>query len=627
VTLDLLSWTPATDPRNPRNAHPRNETPATDELRGAQVIAGGVRNNPPHTPPDPHCGGGVENKGCDPARLEGPQSGRDCGGTPTAGTPCGPRPTGENSAAHCAPTLRPYQTQAIEAIEARYTEGDRSTLLVLPTGTGKTVVFAELARRYVRRGHRALVLAHRGELLDQAFAKLAEVGVRASIEQGQRIASQRSEVVVASVQTLRGDRLAKYAPDEFDFVVVDEAHHAAAASYKAILDRFSSAHILGVTATPDRADGRALRGVFASVAFKYEMRRAIADGFLAPIRARRVRVTDVDLSAIKAHHGDLDQGELSTILRDEKALQGVVGPLIHLAGRRKTVVFGVDVAHAHAIADRLNSHRQGCAIALDGTASDVERRAITSLFRQGAFQYLVNCALFTEGFDEPSIECVALARPTLSRGLYTQMLGRGTRLSPGKADCLVLDFVGNSSRHTLIGPADALAGRELTAEERAQIDKQLGSTKQADLELVLAEAEEKTAAKRAQVSTVALAHFRTTEVDVWLGAFMAKLDPDSPAGREPATEAQLSALEKKGIAKPPNGITKGEASAMLDAIVAREKAGLATIPQARLLATRLGIDVAGMTKQRATQLILKAKASGFRPWSLQGEREYRGKKS
>lgn len=524
------------------------------------------------------------------------------------------------------PTLRPYQAEAIAAIEREHTTR-RSTLLVLPTGTGKTVVFAELVRRTIASGGRALVLAHRTELLEQAAKKLLDVGVYASIDQGQRKGSQLADVVVGSVQTLRGVRLERYAPTAFALVIVDEAHHAAAQSYRAILERFTTAKILGVTATPDRGDGKALGKIFESVAFSYEMRLAIAEKHLAPLRAKRILVEDMDLSAVKTHHGDFDQGELSKLLNDEQNLHGVVTPLVEQAGDRRTLVFGVDVAHAYSLAEVINRHKPGKAIALDGTAKPEERAAVLALFRTGVFQFLCNCALFTEGFDEPTIACVGLARPTQSRALYTQMLGRGTRNAPGKTDCLVLDFVGNSGKHRLIGPADALAGHDLDEATRKAAEAQLDG--QLDLEAVLADAEQQAAAKRKSVNLVALAHYRSREVDLFLGDLMPDFDPESPAAKRPATPEQLAAIEAAKLGKPPHGISEAEARAMLAAVKARRAAGLCTIPQARLL-EKYGVDTKGMTFDRAGQLIgaIASRNAWRSPWIvLSGEPEYqRGRK-
>lgn len=503
--------------------------------------------------------------------------------------------------------LRPYQTEAIAAIDRELGTANRSTLLVLPTGCGKTVVFAELARQYVARQQRVLVLAHRGELLEQAQNKLHTAGVAlAAIEQADKRASREHDVVIASVQTLSGLRMRKFPVGHFSLIIVDEAHHAAARSYRNILEYFAPAKLLGVTATPDRGDGKALGKIFGSVAFTYEMRRAISDGFLAPLVARRIEVDKLDLSDIRTHHGDFDQNELSSLLNEDENLLGVVKPLLEQAADRKTLVFGVDVAHARALAETINAFKPGKAIALDGSAKPEERKAVLAMFRRGQFQYLCNCALFTEGFDEPDISCVALARPTQSRALYTQMLGRGTRLAPGKRDCLVLDFVGNSGKHKLIGPADALAGRELTDDERKLVQKKLEEDPQLELNGVLADAEreaqEQKAAKRKQINSAALVLYRQREVDLFLGDQMAEIDPDDPAAQRPAPAELLAELEAAKFGKPPVGISEAEVRAMLKAIKERRRLNLCTVAQARLL-ERWGIDSKPLTFARAGELI------------------------
>ena len=236
------------------------------------------------------------------------------------------------------PELRPYQLTAIEKIRERFAAGDRATLLILATGLGKTVVFADVARRTVERGGRALILAHRGELLDQARAKLEALGLSVELEKASEHAGD-APVVVASVQTLRGDRLASWPADAFRLIVIDEAHHSAAKSYRDIADHFEAARILGVTATPDRLDGKGLGDLFDSVAVRYELRDAIRDGWLSPLKAQRVHVAGLDLSKVRTVAGDLNQGDLDLACRVPEAISGIADPLLKLSGERQTLLF------------------------------------------------------------------------------------------------------------------------------------------------------------------------------------------------------------------------------------------------------------------------------------------------
>lgn len=502
------------------------------------------------------------------------------------------------------PTLRPYQLAAIEAAITDFTAGRRRTLIVLPTGTGKTVVFAELVRRAAARGRRSLVLAHRSELLDQAAAKLAAAGVDAAIEQGQRRAPLDAPCVIASVQTMRGPRLERWPADAFDAIVVDEAHHAVSDSYGGILSRFARARVIGVTATPDRLDGVGLGEVFESCSYRYELRDAIRDGWLAPICARRVTLEGLDLAAVHVRAGDFDRTELAAVMTNERVLHGVAAPLLEQAGARRTIVFAVDVAHAAALAEILNRYEPSAARAIDGSASATDRAAALAAFRAGEFRILVNCALFVEGFDEPSIACVAVARPTKSRALYAQMVGRGTRLAPGKADCLVLDFAARS-RHRLIGPADVLAGRVVEDDVSELVNAAIaGLGAGVQVEIALAEAE----GHHATAAITAVVRYRTEAIDPFLELAPAPAGPDTS---ELATDRQRDALDRAGIGKLPDQLTKNEASRWLDAIVRRRAAGLSSLKQMRLL-RRFGVDARTMTFADASAVIDRMEVTGWR---------------
>ncbi|HEY0989096.1 MAG TPA: helicase-related protein [Kofleriaceae bacterium] len=249
-----------------------------------------------------------------------------------------------------------------------------------------------------------------------------------------------------------------------------------------------------------------------------------------------------------------------------------------------------------ALANLANPYRPGTARAVDGSATGAMRAATLADFRAGAFQVLVNCALFTEGFDEPSIACVAIARPTKSRALFAQMVGRGIRLAPGKADVLVLDFTAIAGRHRLVGPADVLAGAEVTDDMRRELEARLTGAA-ADLDGLIV------ATKHAAITAVA--HYRAEELDPFLGELPAV--SRAPWSGDLATDRQREALARAGLDDPPNTLTKGEAARWLDAIAARRASGLATLRQARFL-HRHGIDGRRMTFGAATDAIDRLKA-------------------
>lgn len=383
--------------------------------------------------------------------------------------------------------LRPYQREALNGICSALRECD-STLLSLPTGCGKTVVFAAAAKMARKR---VMVIAHRDELIHQGADKVhAVTGERPDIEKADRYSNERSmfpsKVVVASVQTLgarMGDerRVTRFDPDEFSLLIIDEAHHAVATSYRKVIDHFQqnpSLKVIGVTATPDRADEVAMKNVFESVAFEYSLLDAIRDGWLVPIRSMPARIVGLDLSGLRDIGGDLHQGELSRIMEEEKNLHAVATETIARMGDRKVLIFCVSVAQSERLAEIFDRHIPGCARFISGETHPEERRQLLRDYDTGKFKVLVNCMVATEGFDCPSIGMVVIARPTKSRALYAQMVGRGTRPLPGtvdgpetpadrkasiaasdKKDCIVLDFCGNAGRHRLASVVDILGGK------------------------------------------------------------------------------------------------------------------------------------------------------------------------
>ena len=494
-----------------------------------------------------------------------------------------------------APTLRPYQVDAIAAVQARWEAGDRGTLLVLATGLGKTVCFAELARLTVTRGHRALVLAHRTELLEQAAAKLAAIGVDAAIEQGPKQAG-RADVVVASVQTLRGARLQRWAPDAFDLVIVDEAHHSAATTYRAILDHFATARVLGVTATPDRGDGQGLGDFFQSVAFKYDLgddaaaRREGRPSYLAPIVARRIRL-DVDLDRVKTTRGDLDQAGLAKVMTDPAVLEASARAIVEQAGTRTCILFTAGIEHAHLIAEALNQLRPGFCRAVSGETPKDERAQILAALARGELQAVSNDSVLTEGFDCSRVAMVAMLRPTKVRALYVQMLGRGTRLDAAKDNCLALDFVGLTGRHRLVSSVDVLAG---------DIDANLAKAAAERTEREAIDIDQAIADARAEIEAA-----RRAPTYRWLVEDVGELldiDLDERLlgdGFAPATEWQRLELADKGFKAPP-GLTELAAGQVIAAIERRRKSGLCSVKQVRFLVT-LGIPRAEAIKLTSSE--------------------------
>lgn len=350
--------------------------------------------------------------------------------------------------------LRPYQQEAVEAVSVAVKRGLRRPLISLPTGTGKTIVFAHLVADKCRKEQRSVILAHRDELIEQAVGKLQAVMPSADIG---IVKAEKNEidhaVIVASVQTLSRPRRLEQLHNGFALVVVDEAHHATASTYRRIIEKIDAPLTLGVTATPERADGGNLGDVFDEIIYRKEILEMIQGGYLCDLRAKRIQVK-ADFASLRVQHGDFAEGETGRMLLDANAPERVAEALIEHAPDRKALVFTSGVELAHAMAHAINE--KGIrAEALDGTTPTDERRAMLDRFRGGGTQVIANCAVLTEGFDEATISAIVIARPTRSRPLYQQMIGRGTRRCVGKPDCLILDLVGATSRHDLV-TADSL---------------------------------------------------------------------------------------------------------------------------------------------------------------------------
>lgn len=537
--------------------------------------------------------------------------------------------------------LRPYQVEAVTGV-IETIAGKKSTLVVMPTGTGKTVCFAHIARQ--RQG-RVMVIAHREELVQQAADKIRTVtGQAPDIEMAEYKAGRmyKSPVVVASVQTLCAgmgnlDRMQKFEPHEFDLLVIDEAHHATADSYRRVINHFtknSRLRVVGFTATPDRTDKAALGMVFESVAYKYEIMQAMDDGWLCPIETQQVIVKDMDFSHVRSVAGDLNQGELASIMEQEKVLHKVVTPTIEIAKGRRTLVFASSVAHADRMAEIFNRHGVSAAIVHGGTFKD-ERRRILNAYNDGKIQVLCNCGVATEGFDSPGIEVVAIARPTTSRALYTQMVGRGTRVLPGVVDgiqdaearrraiagsgkpsMLTIDFVGNAGKHKLVCAADVLGGKydeEVVKEAKRQM---VEAGKPMDVIEALEQAakavldkRKEDAAKNKRTLVTARVDYETQRVDAF-SIFRISATRVAAAAKitAPLTAAQEAMLRRNGI--DTTGLPVAHCRVLYNEILRRIKAKRCTYKQASLL-KRFGYDT-DVSFREASRIIDSLKSNGWK---------------
>ena len=483
--------------------------------------------------------------------------------------------------------LRPYQAEACDSIEREWESGNRRTLLVQATGTGKTICVAELVKRIASKGGRTLILAHRGELLDQAADKINRfTGLACSREQAERTSiGEWNSVTVGSVQTLMNEkRLKRFSPSRFSHVFIDEAHHAVSNSYRKVLDYFDSAQVLGVTATADRADRRGLSEVFDSIAYEYGMADAIHDGWLCPIEAQMVPLK-LDISHVSTQSGDYALGELGDAL--EPYLESIADEMAERCQSRKTVVFLPLVRTAEKFARMLNK-RGMRACEVDGQSKD--RAEILSDFAANRYNVLCNSMLLTEGWDCPDVDCVVVLRPTKSRALYCQMVGRGTRLSPetGKEKLLLLDFLWMTERHDLCRPATLLGASqdvqdrimEICEEADGAIDlldveSQAESDVQEQRESALAEELERMRHRKAKL--VDPLQYALSICDLDLQNYEPAFGWET---REP-TQKQCDYLEAHGI--DPTGMSAGMASKMIESLKRRQDEGMATPKQVRML--------------------------------------------
>lgn len=524
--------------------------------------------------------------------------------------------------------LRPYQQEARESVWEAWNSGIQKTLLVLPTGCGKTIVFAKITEDCVRQRGRVLIIAHRGELLEQAADKIKKAaGLGCAMEKAENSClGSWFRVAVGSVQSLmRQKRLAQFPHDYFSHIIIDEAHHCMSESYQRVLAHFQDAKVLGVTATPDRGDMRNLGNYFESLAYEYTLPKAIKGGYLAPIKAVTIPLK-MDLSGVGTQAGDFKAGDLGNAL--DPYLHNIADEMLQYCHDRKTVIFLPLVKTSQKFRDIL-VERGFRAAEVNGDSQD--RAEILEDFDKGKYNVLCNSMLLTEGWDCPSVDCVVVLRPTKVRSLYSQMVGRGTRLYPGKDDLLLLDFLWHTERHELCHPASLVCDNEETArkmtenmEESAGCPMDIEEAERQAAEDVIAQREEALAKQLKEMR-----HRKKKLVDPL--QFEMSIQAEDLAGYVPSfgwemappSDKQKNTLEKLGI-MPDEIDNAGKAAKLLERLDHRKAEGLTTPKQIRFLEGRGFQHVGTWQFETAKNLIDRIAANG---WRIPGDivpQEYKG---
>jgi superfamily II DNA or RNA helicase len=487
--------------------------------------------------------------------------------------------------------------------------------MVLPTGTGKTIVFCSVSEEIVRRGGRVLILAHRGELLDQAADKMHKAtGLACALEKADSTClGEWERITVGSVQSLmRPQRLRKFAADYFKTVIVDEAHHCLSATYQRVLSHFSEAVVLGVTATPDRGDKQNLGQYFDSLAYEYTLPHAVRDGYLCKISAKTIPL-QIDLTGVKQQGGDYQVAGLATAL--DPYLEQIADEMLQHRDR-KIVVFLPLIATAKKFTHLLRCRGLN-AVEVNGESPD--RTEILQRFDKQTGGILCNAMLLTEGWDCPSVDCICVLRPTRIRSLYAQMVGRGTRIHSGKENLLILDFLWHTSSHELCRPANLICETPETAAavtnilaEAAGAEMDLLEVEQSAESNVVAEREEALAKKLKELRSKKAKLVDPLQYEMSIGAEdLADYQPAFGWEMAPASGPQLEALEKNGIFAGEIA-NAGKASLLLDRLQKRRQAGLASPKQIRLL-ERMGFQYVGQWEfDGASRLIARIAAAGWR---------------
>ncbi|WP_289965341.1 DEAD/DEAH box helicase [Faecalibaculum rodentium] len=488
--------------------------------------------------------------------------------------------------------LRPYQSEACRSIMAEFEQGTKRTLLILPTGGGKTIVLSGIAYKFAYdrnrnpTGGKVLILAHQNILIDQAADKFQTVMELPVFREQGRQTGCMHPVTVSSMQTMQR-RLDRFPPDFFQLIIIDEAHHAMSAGYQKILKHFTSARVLGVTATPDRADKKKL-SCFDSIAFEYTIGEAIRDGYLVPLTVKKTPLT-INLSKVRKRNGDMDASDLGSVI--EPYLHQIA-EIVRSMGKGRRIVCFLPLIRTAKKAAEVFSHY---GFRSQWTAGeDDDKTEKLAAFAAGEYDIIFNSMLLTEGWDCPETDCVIVLRPTMSRALYVQMVGRGLRLAPGKKDCLLIDFLFQNDNFQLASPKDVLGENRKHSGGGGMAPWMTGG-QATDAEERLAKALDK-AAKKYQDPRDSdkwrpvLESLETTEL----------FDP-------PCTDTQKRKL--KAMKLDSTGLTYGQADAILKAAEAEKMPSNAM----RWRLSQLGYsdeEIAGMNFPAARKALAKCKAMG-----------------
>ena len=512
--------------------------------------------------------------------------------------------------------LRPYQAEAKAAVFEQWDKGAFKTLLVLPTGCGKTIVFAKVAEDCVRQGCRVLILAHRGELLEQAADKIKKsTNLGCATEKAEQTClGSWFRITVGSVQSMqREKRLSQFSENYFNVIIIDEAHHCISDGYQKVLKHFPSAKVLGVTATPDRGDMRNLGEFFESLAYEYTLPKAIREGYLSPIKAMTIPL-QLDLSGVSIQSGDFKAGDIATAL--DPYLHQIADEMMKYCRDRKTVVFLPLVKTSQKFKEILNE-KGFKAAEVNGESKD--RAEVLEAFDKGEYNVLCNSMLLTEGWDCPSVDCVIVLRPTKVRSLYSQMVGRGTRLCEGKSHLLLLDFLWHTERHELCHPADLICEKKEVARKMTEnLEGTAGCPM--DLEEAERKASEDVIAEREESLAKQLQEMRTRKkklVDPL--QFEMSIQAEDLSGYVPAfgwemappSDKQKQELEKRGIL-PDEIDNAGKANLILDRLHKRQEEGLTTPKQIRCLEKYGFQHVGTWTFEAGKNMIDRIAACGWR---------------